>query len=236
MGTDSGGLGSVVSIDGMLGGWAPGTPPIECNEGEGKLIKKGASIILQMHYYNQTGKEQLDRSGIGIKWATGTMRRQSRAMPVVPPIKSFVVKAGDANSEHQGQWVITKDVIIHSLAPHMHFLGKDMSFIAEYPDGKKETLLNVPRFDFNWQKPYAFSEPRRLPKGSVLRTVSHHNNTAENPRNPTKPPADVLWGESTTQEMAIGWVGYSYADEDLNIPLPAKPAIAQVKQEAKAQN
>lgn len=210
-------LQRAVGIDSMLGGWAPGTPPIFYQDGVGKLLAKGSNIILQMHYFNQTESGQTDLSGIGFHFADSTIQRRMRAMPVIPPLGDFRIPAGEAAAEHRGEWKIRKGVIIYSLAPHMHYLGRDMTFIADYPDGTSETLLTVPRFDFNWQKPYVFAEPRLLPDGSVLRTISHHDNRDENPANPSHPPVDVGWGESTTEEMSIGWVGYSLTDENLDI-------------------
>jgi len=76
-------LQRVVGIDSMLGGWAPGTPPIFYQDGVGKLLAKGSNIILQMHYFNQTESEQTDLSGIGFHYADTTIQRRMRAMPVM---------------------------------------------------------------------------------------------------------------------------------------------------------
>ena len=58
-----------------------------------------------------------------------------------------------------GIWPITDDVTIYGAWPHMHFRGKDMTYIVTYPDGSEETVLHVPNYDFNWQLEYDFVEP-----------------------------------------------------------------------------
>ena len=57
-----------------------------------------------------------------------------------------------------------------TLTPHMHVRGKDMTYIAHYPDGTTETLLSVPKYDFNWQITYELATPKVLPKGTEGRS------------------------------------------------------------------
>ncbi|MBI3736526.1 hypothetical protein HY256_08445, partial [Candidatus Sumerlaeota bacterium] len=227
-----GGANSVMlaaSLDSMLGGWGPGVPANLNHPGTAKPLPKGSSILLQMHYYNQTGKEQLDRSGLAVHVAKGTVRARSRVMAVIAPPSSFFIKAGDANAGNRGQWAVPQDIMIYSLAAHMHNLGKAMKMTALYPDGASEILLDVPRYDFNWQRTYRLTEPKAIPKGTKILMESLHDNSASNPKNIHNPPVDIKWGESTTEEMSIGFVGYWNAAENLNIPphgAPAKPGAA----------
>lgn len=222
-------------LDSGLGGWAPGMPPNIYSPGVGKLIKAGTDIVLQMHYYNQTGEAHEDRSGIGLHFAEGTIRQQGRIMPV--SAFNIRIPAGDPNAEHKARWRVPRDIEITSLMPHMHFIGKDMTISAQFPDGTVRTLLSVPRYDFNWQTVYVPAERIRLPKGTTVHVVGHHDNSAENPNNPSNPPQDVTWGESTTEEMMIGWVGYVNAGEDLNItpgPNGRAPESAEGSDSARA--
>ena len=75
------------------------------------------------------------------------------------------------------------------------------------PDGTREVLLNVPRYDFNWQTGYAFKEPRKLPAGSRLECTAWFDNSKANPSNPD-PTKRVTWGNQTGDEMMIGFVEY----------------------------
>jgi hypothetical protein len=91
-----------------------------------------------------------------------------------------------------------QDVELVLMIPHMHARGKDMTFTLEYPDGRKETVLSVPHYNFNWQLGYQTSIP--VPKGTKLRVDAHFDNSANNPANPN-PDRTVYYGEMTWEEM-----------------------------------
>ncbi len=91
------------------------------------------------------------------------------------------------------------------MLPHMHLRGKSFSFTAHYPDGKEEILLDVPRYDFNWQLSYKLKEPKLMPKGTQIKCVAHYDNSEENLTNPD-PTIDVTWGDQTWEEMMIGFM------------------------------
>jgi hypothetical protein len=93
--------------------------------------------------------------------------------------------------------------------PHMHLRGKDFLYELVYPDGRRETLLSVPRFNFNWQSAYRFVEPAGVPKGSTIHCVAHFDNSKKNPNNPN-PNKPVTWGDQTWEEMMIGWTDLYY--------------------------
>ena len=97
-----------------------------------------------------------------------------------------------------------KDVVLLSMTPHMHLRGKSFKYTLVLPDGKKEVLLSVPKYDFNWQISYALAEPRHLPKGSMLECTAHFDNSRKNPNNPD-PTRIVTWGDQTWDEMMIGY-------------------------------
>jgi hypothetical protein len=100
---------------------------------------------------------------------------------------------------------------------HMHVRGKDISFTAHYPDGKSETLLVVPNYNFDWQIPYRWETGKKnFPKGTRLECVAHYDNSAFNPYNPD-PKDTVREGPQTYHEMMNGFVFYTDSDEDLNL-------------------
>ncbi|MGH9752256.1 MAG: alkyl hydroperoxide reductase, partial [Blastocatellia bacterium] len=86
-----------------------------------------------------------------------------------------------------------------------------------YPDGRSEVLLNVPKYDFNWQLTYLPKKPIFLPKGTRLDCVAHYDNSAKNKFNPD-PTQTVRWGDQTWEEMMIGWYTYARADEPQKAP------------------
>jgi hypothetical protein len=122
----------------------------------------------------------------------------------------FAIPPGDPNYEVKSTRTFNEDVYISSFMPHMHVRGKDFIYTATYPDGRTEVLLNVPKYDFNWQLTYLPKEPIRLPKGTRLDCVAHFDNSAKNRFNPD-PTQTVRWGDQTWEEMMIGWYTYTRA-------------------------
>ena len=99
--------------------------------------------------------------------------------------------------------------------PHMHVRGRGFEYRATYPNGQTETLLSVPRYDFNWQLTYYLQQPKVLPKGTVLECVARYDNSPNNPFNPDA-GKDVYWGDQTWEEMLAGFV-------DLALPVKTDP-------------
>jgi hypothetical protein len=95
----------------------------------------------------------------------------------------------------------------------MHLRGKAFKFEAVYPNGDREVLLDVPRYDFNWQLRYDLKEPKFIPKGTELVCTAHFDNSKENPANPD-PSKDVRWGPQTWEEMMIGFFATIPTDDD----------------------
>jgi hypothetical protein len=205
--------GRTVVADGkdpLLVGFAPGEQPAVYPLNEAKLLKKGTTLIFQMHY-TPNGKATTDRTEIGLVFA-----KQPPAHKVVTWRAlngSFVIPAGDANHEVTSSWTAPEDVHINIFMPHMHLRGKDFKYTVVYPDGRSEVVLNVPHYDFNWQLVYKLAEPLALPKGSKVECVAHFDNSANNKFNPD-PSKDVKWGPQTWEEMMIGWFDYT-ADKGL---------------------
>ncbi|MDQ6760380.1 MAG: alkyl hydroperoxide reductase, partial [Acidobacteriota bacterium] len=121
---------------------------------------------------------------------------------------TFRIPPGDGNYEVHSSFTAKEDVRIVDLMPHMHLRGKDFKYTAVYPDGHTEVLLDVPRYDFNWQLVYRFQQPVRLPKGARLECVAHFDNSPNNKYNPD-PSKEVKWGPQTFEEMMIGWFDYT---------------------------
>jgi hypothetical protein len=120
----------------------------------------------------------------------------------------FAIPPGDGNHLVEAEASFTSDVKIWTMHPHMHFRGKDMTYTATYPDGRKEIVLRVPKYDFNWQGDYWLKEPLSLPKGSTLRVTAHFDNSTANKANPN-PNETVRWGDQTWEEMMIGFMTYT---------------------------
>jgi hypothetical protein len=95
----------------------------------------------------------------------------------------------------------------------MHLRGKSFRYEAHYPDGTSEILLDVPRYDFNWQITYELAQPKLLPKGTKLKCTAHFDNSENNPANPD-PTDTVKFGPQTWHEMMIGWYATLAVEDD----------------------
>jgi peroxiredoxin len=184
-----------------IAAFAPGMPSGLWPEGYARLVPAGSKLVFQMHY-TPNGSEQIDQTEVGLVFADPSVEQKEVRMAVaantdlrIPPQDgSFHIVAG---------YDFKHDAILHSVMPHMHYRGKAFRFTANYPDDKKEILLDVPQYDFNWQNVYTFTEPKRMPKGTVVMCDGYYDNSEENLSNPD-PSKEVRWGDQTWEEMMLG--------------------------------
>ena len=184
-----------------IGGVTPNKPGLVFEPGIARLLRGNSDIVMQIHY-TTNGTETKDRTTVGIiyakqpptKLAAGGMALNAR----------FLIPANDGNAEVKATATLSRDTTLTAMTPHMHVRGKDMTYIAHYPDGTSETLLSVPKWDFNWQITYMLAKPKVLPKGTELEVIAHYDNSANNKFNPD-PSKDVRWGDQTWEEMMIGF-------------------------------
>jgi hypothetical protein len=199
-----------------IGGVTPNKPGITFEPGVARLLRGNSDLIMQMHY-TTNGKPAKDRTRIGVIYAKQPPTKLQAGGMVLQP--RFVIPAYDGNAEVKGTTKLERDTVMTSLTPHMHVRGKDMTYIAHYPDGTDEILLSVPKYDFNWQISYELKTPKVLPKGTIVEVIAHYDNSAANKFNPD-PSKDVKWGDQTFEEMMIGF--WSTV-----VPVPVAPPSSQ---------
>jgi peroxiredoxin len=205
---------------GNLAGFAPGMSPIVYPADTGVLFPKDADFVFQMHY-TPNGKAVTDHSKIGFYF------READNPPKYPlrltALTDFRFQIPPGAKEY-GTTVsrdITRDMLVYNFMPHSHLRGKSGTMSVVYPDGKQEILLNVPKYDFNWQTVYEYKEPKKIPAGSKLVWNFNWDNSTQNPGNPD-PTKSVKWGDQTFEEMGIGFVRFRYLDEEVGKPAPAQ--------------
>jgi hypothetical protein len=206
----------VDSPDGMnreeyLAGYAPGMLPQIWKPGQARLVRAGSVLTFQMHY-STNGKAATDRTRVGLVFAKGPVTEQVMAMQSMP--RGLRIPPGDPDFRVDGTAFLRRDAKLVAMRAHMHLRGKSMIFRAVYPDGSSEILLNIPKFDFNWQPYYYLEIPKVLPAGTRIETTAYFDNSANNPFNPD-PSALVTWGPQTWDEMMIGWF-------DVAVELPTR--------------
>ncbi len=188
----------------ILVGWAPGDLGLVCPPDTALRVPKGAKLRFEMHY-TPNGKAVKDRSSVGITFADKPPKYEMLISEFAN--MSFEIPPNEQNYKAEAAFRFRADARILSFAPHMHWRGKDYYYEAIYPDGRKETLLSVPRWDFNWQNVYRLQEPLKVPKGTLLHSVAHWDNSVNNQFNPD-PKKKVVFGLQTWEEMMVGFVSY----------------------------
>jgi hypothetical protein len=132
---------------------------------------------------------------------------------------------------HERFWPLPKAALILSFQPHMHFLGTRMTLEAIHPDGRRELLTDVPRYEQNWQITYTYKTPHLFPAGTILHTTSWHDNTANNKHNPD-PTSWRGWGSRTMDEMGHGWTDIAFlTDEQYQAELAKRDAQRKTQQQ-----
>lgn len=191
-------------LDGFVAEYVPGESPIVFPEGVAKRIPKGATLRVQVHY-TPTGVEKKDQTSIGFVFAKKAPEHIADNVGVLGmPLR---IPPGAENHRVERRFTLPVNATIYAYSPHMHVRGKAFRISATYPDGKNETLLSVPKYDFNWQTRYLLKEPKKFAKGTTILVEAWYDNSKNNPFNPD-PTKTVTWGEQTFDEMMIGYLDY----------------------------
>ncbi len=218
---------------GFLAGYVPGTRAQPMPEGMGKRIPANSELVFQIHY-TPNGTAQSDLSKVGFMLAdpkkithevqtTSSVQTNFRIPPREGNYKTTAMQPEELpNCE------------LLSMSPHMHVRGKSFRYTAVYPDGNREILLDVPKYDFNWQTEYRLSQNKKIPNGTRIFCEAAFDNSTSNLNNPN-PDAWVQWGDQTYEEMMIGYFHISIPIDpslgrapDLKVARPQRPTPAQI--------
>jgi Copper type II ascorbate-dependent monooxygenase, C-terminal domain len=211
----------------FLIGYAPGQPAEILPPGQAKLIKAGSDIVLEVHY-TPNGKATTDQTRVGLIFAKEPPKERVLTLSAVNG--TFKIPPGDPNYRVDATFDIPQDVRLISLHPHMHTRGKDFEYRIVYPDGKTDTLLRVPAYNWHWQLWYNLTDPITLPKGSKIECTAHFDNSPNNPENPD-PTKTVIWGQMNSDEMMVGFFNLVF-----DAKLPATNLLPHAKTEPVAKN
>lgn len=227
-GRPRGRLGTIESD--WLAAYAPGAPPMNLPLGLAKFVPAGSKLVLQMHY-TPTGTATTDVSELGLVFADpATVKKEVGTWRAVNP--GFTIPPGAKNHEVQAEHVFRKDTLLLAMFPHMHLRGKSFRYEAIYEDGRREVLLDVPRYDFGWQNSYVPAQPVLMPAGAKLLCTAHFDNSEDNLSNPD-PTDTVRWGDQTWEEMMIGYFSMILVDQDLTKNPKGKSRVARFVEEVK---
>lgn len=193
-------------------------------EGTGMRVPAHGTIAWNLHYFPVGAEGPADVVEVGLWFYPENQR------PELETAGEVMMRVDGRNGMARGQdilipphgyqvlestYVLDSAATIHSFRPHLHMRGKVMSMSAIYPDGRKEVLSQVNKYNHNWQIAYMYEDDVKplLPKGTVLQFTSVFDNTVNNPLNPD-PNQWVVFGRRGVDEMSHAWVGITYLNEE----------------------
>ncbi|MFY7892793.1 MAG: redoxin family protein, partial [Pirellula sp.] len=206
----------------FITGYVPGGQPMDLTKFDNGVAYKlpaGSALGLQIHY-TTTGQEQKCRIQVGLRFPKEQVRKQLYHFVLDP--RGWKIPPGDPAFRITSKHELKRDADLLGLFTHMHVRGRDMTFYAIDPSGSKETLLQLPNYNFEWQLGYELAPGTKLlPKGTQIEAVAHYDNSPLNPYNPD-PKATVEYGPQTVDEMFNGFVFYVDQNESLQINVDPK--------------
>lgn len=186
------------TLSGTLGGWAPGTRPLQLPKDTGFELPAAARVVLQVHYHPH-GIPDSDQTELGIYFAKETPKKTMQVLPIVN--NTFTIPPLTMNYKVDAAFPLLTPIALKVwfVAPHMHLLGRKMHVETTHlATNKTQCLINIDNWDFNWQGAYLFKQPVTIPIGSRLIATAWYDNAMSQ---------SVSWGEATTDEMCIAFLG-----------------------------
>jgi hypothetical protein len=205
----------VRELGSLIGTTAPGTNVLTFAPGTALRIPKGSVLTFQMHY-TARGHEMTDRTKVGMVFAKEAPSEEIRATSFSNG--QFTIPPGAKDVPVPSEVGFRESVRLYALFPHTHVRGVRWQYTLVQPDGSKTVILNVPKYDFNWQTYYQFATPLEIPGGAKLEATAWYDNSPRdvNP-DPTKA---VRWGDQTWEEMQYTGFLYSVNSRRLNVTKP----------------
>jgi hypothetical protein len=203
---------------GSVGGYTVGMESVEAPKGIGSWIPAGGEFAYQMHY-TPFGKEAVSAEQIGLYFYKDG-EKPDLMMRENPLVDQFIeLPPNDGNHKEVAYFLFPQDAVLHTAVVHAHYRGTYSKLEVISPDGKRETILNVPFYDFNWQRMYEFEKPIDIKAGSKVVATYIYDNSKRNPANPN-PEEKVVWGDQSFEEMFYTSLRYRWKDETVANPKP----------------
>lgn len=201
-----------------LGGWAVGGRPHLYPGGLALRLPNDSDLVVQYHFH-PTGKPESEKSQIAFYFASKAPSRTLARIQMPPAYSLFSgldIPAGDKDFVIRDSYTLPVAVDAVGMSAHAHYLATKVKMTATLPDGSVKTLLDIPDWDFAWQDRYFFQQFQFLPEGTRLDAEIHWDNSDDNPRNPSRPPVRVTWGEETKDEMgSVSLVAVPHRELDI---------------------
>lgn len=211
---------AIDETSGFFAAYVPGNDACEFPPEFAKRLPARSALMFQIHY-TPNGKATTDQLALGLRFAKQPPRHAVHTYGISNT--RFAIPAGASRHEVKAQTPLPYDARLLAFMPHMHMRGAAFRYeLQSGPDAARTLLLDIPRYDFNWQLRYALANPIDAPRGAVVHATAWFDNSNANPANPD-PTRTVRWGEQTFDEMMIGYVEYYLPGEDPAKPLAGAP-------------
>jgi hypothetical protein len=184
---------------GALGGWSPGSGPLEMYPGTAVRLPRGASLVVQEHFHPKS-EAQTEQASIGLYFTDQAPTRSVADVGLVS--RNIDIAPGERSYKVHDHFVLPVDVHAVGIIPHAHYICKDVKGWATLPSGQRVWLIWIDNWDFDEQEQYRYADPVALPTGTRVEMEFTYDNSVANPHNPSLPPKRVTWGASSTDEMA----------------------------------
>jgi mono/diheme cytochrome c family protein len=189
--------------EGQLLGWTPGQAPHPAPEGTQWRLEPGSDLVVQLHL-QPSGKPENVQAVVGFFFTDAPPARTPMGLRLGS--ETIDIPAGTAEYVVADTYQLPVDAEVLAVQPHAHNLARRMEATAGLPDGTKRSLVSIADWDFRWQDVYRYAAPFVLPKGTTIAMRYVYDNSVNNPRNPHHPPARVVWGQNTADEMGDLWL------------------------------
>jgi tetratricopeptide (TPR) repeat protein/mono/diheme cytochrome c family protein len=184
--------------------WKPGTVPYVEPEGMALRLDPGTDLVLNTHL-QPSGKPEVIQPSIGLYFTDHPATKFPMLLQLENDAK-IDIPAGQKNFIVTDDFTLPIDVELMAIYPHAHYLGKDIQAWATLPDGTKQTLIHIAEWNLNWQAVYRYAQPVALPRGTTVSLRYTYDNSADAPLNPNHPPARVVAGNRSSDEMCHLWL------------------------------
>ena len=188
-----------------IGAYVPGNSSRVYQPGTAARLTAGSTLVFQMHY-STTGTPTTDRTSIGFVFTKERPKTELRSAALING--SLHIPAGDPDYRVDAEMTINRDMTLWGMLPHTHVRGKRWTYEAEFPDGRKETILSALQLRLRvadrlrLQDSVEASQRDKAPRHGV------YDNSPANKSNPD-PTQEVWWGDQTWEEMMFTGLTFS---------------------------
>lgn len=205
--------------------WYPGKTNVYLPENTGRILPAGAKLLLHIHY-GPTGIPQPDSSSIRLKFAKETPDKLISTLPLINSTNltndTFLIRENQETRVH-ASFVLPFAIEVYGIQAHAHFLAREWEVFAVLPTRKSEILLKIEEWDFHHKQKFTYLQPKILPAGTVIHTLTVYDNTISNLFNPSEPPRTMSWGKGMYKEMFMVFFDYT----PINVQSKLKVQILQ---------